>query len=142
MPRPRVLLGIIMFLCKALCKIGLACSNGTVTPPEGCQCGDRARCRAGDSCVLTSSGSGLCVPACPTSDITVLLAPALCGCNQTLCSPGQTCDITSSQCVTPCENPSLLPDNNLEPTGNSSHFLGQQQFDCKPGYYIKMKQVR
>ena len=133
----------IFFTCEALCKTGLSCSNGTVSPPERCGCGDRARCEAGHSCVMTSPDSGLCVPACqPSTSTTAVLALALCGCNQTLCSPGETCDLLSSSCVRPCENPSLLPPNSIETAGDSTHFLGQQEFECKPGYYMKIKQVR
>ena len=92
---------------------------------------------------MSSPGSGLCVPACsPSSSTTTVLATELCGCSQTLCSPGQTCDMAASQCVLPCENPALLPANNMEAAGTGSHFLGRQEFQCKPGFYIKIKQVR
>ena len=134
-----------MFLStKALCKIGLACTNNTVSPAEGCQCGSTTRCEAGKSCVTSSLDSpGLCIAACsPSTDTAPVLALALCGCSQTVCLPGQTCDMAASQCVLPCENPSLLPDNNLETAGSSTHLLGQQEFNCKPGYYMKIKQVK
>ena len=130
-----------MFHCKALCKIGLACRNTTLTPPEGCECGSGARCQPGESCVTSSPDSGLCVPACTSSTTEVVLATSLCGCNLTVCSPGQTCDMLTSQCVLPCDNPALSPDNNIEPAGTNNHFIGRQEFTCKPGYYIKIKQV-
>lgn len=125
------------------CYLGMTCTNGTATPPEGCQCQDK-RCPAGDSCLTSSDSSpSQCISPCPVSSSPVLLASTECGCNKTLCTVGETCDPASSQCFKPCDNPSLQTVNNLQTLKDQKiHLLGQHVFSCTALHYVKIKGVR
>ena len=109
----------------------MTCTNGSVTPPEGCQCQDK-RCPVGDSCLtFPDSNPSQCISPCQVSSTQVLLATEECGCNKTLCTLGETCDMASSQCYVPCDNPSLETTNNIQAIKDQeTHLLGQHVFTC------------